>query len=58
MASKGAIMRLKKEYVAFAKDPPPFIQAAMDEKNLLHWDYVLEGPPDSPASLSPGLRPD
>eukprot|EP00667_Euglena_gracilis_P007907 EG_transcript_7990 len=48
MASKGAITRLKKEYVAFAKDPPPFIQAAMDEKNLLHWDYVLEGPPDSP----------
>ncbi|OSD05275.1 UBC-like protein [Trametes coccinea BRFM310] len=42
MASKAAYKRLSKEYVAMQKEPPPFVWAAPDEKNILTW------PPDSP----------
>jgi len=28
--------------------PPPFVYAAPDEKNILTWDYIIRGPPDSP----------
>ena len=47
MASKGAVSRLKKELVAVHKDPPPYIQVSVDEKDILVWDYLLEGPPNS-----------
>lgn len=30
------------------KEPPPFIWAVPDEKNILTWDYIIRGPPDSP----------
>lgn len=30
------------------REPPPFIWAAPDEKNILTWNYLIRGPPDSP----------
>lgn len=30
------------------KEPPPFVWAAPDEKNILNWNYIIRGPPDSP----------
>ncbi|PAV19944.1 UBC [Pyrrhoderma noxium] len=48
MASKAAFKRLTKEYVAMQKEPPPFVWAAPDEKNILNWNYIIRGPPDSP----------
>jgi len=48
MATKAATKRLSKEYAAMQKEPPPFIWAAPDEKNILTWNYIIRGPPDSP----------
>ncbi|KAF8185969.1 ubiquitin-conjugating enzyme E2 6 [Pholiota molesta] len=48
MASKAAQKRLTKEYVAMQKEPPPFVWAAPDEKNILTWNFLIRGPPDSP----------
>ncbi|KIP03433.1 hypothetical protein PHLGIDRAFT_121586 [Phlebiopsis gigantea 11061_1 CR5-6] len=48
MASKAAHKRLNKEYVAMQREPPPFVWAAPDEKNILTWNYIIRGPPDSP----------
>ncbi|TCD69117.1 Ubiquitin-conjugating enzyme E2 6 [Steccherinum ochraceum] len=48
MASKAAHKRLNKEYVAMQKEPPPFVWAVPDEKNILTWNYIIRGPPDSP----------
>ncbi|KAI0664429.1 UBC-like protein [Cubamyces menziesii] len=48
MASKAAYKRLSKEYIAMQRDPPPFVWAAPDEKNILTWNYIIRGPPDSP----------
>jgi len=30
------------------KEPPPFVWAAPDEKNILTWNFLIRGPPDSP----------
>jgi len=30
------------------KEPPPFVWAVPDEKNILTWHYLIRGPPDSP----------
>jgi len=30
------------------KEPPPFVWAVPDEKNILTWNYLILGPPDSP----------
>ncbi|KAH9849885.1 UBC-like protein [Lenzites betulinus] len=48
MASKAAYKRLSKEYVAMQREPPPFVWAAPDEKNILTWNFIIRGPPDSP----------
>ncbi|KJA13524.1 hypothetical protein HYPSUDRAFT_119175, partial [Hypholoma sublateritium FD-334 SS-4] len=48
MASEAAQKRLSKEYAAMQKEPPPFVWAAPDEKNILTWNYLIRGPPDSP----------
>jgi ubiquitin-conjugating enzyme E2 J2 len=48
MASKAAQKRLSKEYVSMQKEPPPFIWAVPDEKNILTWNFLIRGPPDSP----------
>ncbi|KAI0796142.1 UBC-like protein [Abortiporus biennis] len=48
MASKAAHKRLNKEYVAMQREPPPFVWAVPDEKNILTWNYIIRGPPDSP----------
>ncbi|KAF8318733.1 UBC-like protein [Clavulina sp. PMI_390] len=48
MASKAASKRLSKEYVAMQTSPPPFVFASPDEKNILTWNYIIRGPPDSP----------
>ncbi|KAG7093361.1 hypothetical protein E1B28_007043 [Marasmius oreades] len=48
MASKAAQKRLTKEYVAMQREPPPFVYAVPDEKNILTWNYIIRGPLDSP----------
>ncbi|KAF5360074.1 hypothetical protein D9758_007554 [Tetrapyrgos nigripes] len=48
MASKAAQKRLTKEYAAMQKEPPPFVWAVPDERNILNWNYIIRGPPDSP----------
>jgi len=48
MATKAAHKRLTKEFVAMQREPPPFIWATPDEKNILHWNFLIRGPPDSP----------
>jgi ubiquitin-conjugating enzyme E2 J2 len=50
MESKAAHKRLSKEYAAMQKEPPPFVWAAPDEKNILTWNFLIRGPPDSPFS--------
>jgi len=32
------------------KEPPPFVWAIPDERNILSWHYIIRGPPDSPYS--------
>ncbi|KAJ7080830.1 UBC-like protein [Mycena belliarum] len=48
MASKAAYKRLSKEYVTMQREPPPFVWAAPDEKNILIWNFLIRGPSDSP----------
>ncbi|QRV88909.1 ubiquitin-conjugating enzyme [Ceratobasidium sp. AG-Ba] len=48
MASKPAQKRLTKEFLAMQKSPPPFVWAAPEEKNILHWNFIVRGPPDCP----------
>jgi len=48
MASKAAHKRLSKEYVTMQREPPPFVWAVPDEKNILIWNFLVRGPPDSP----------
>ncbi|KAL4066091.1 UBC-like protein [Scleroderma citrinum] len=48
MASKAAQKRLSKEFMTMQREPPPFVWAAPDEKNILTWNYLIRGPPDSP----------
>ncbi|KAG8844962.1 Ubiquitin-conjugating enzyme E2 6 [Tulasnella sp. 330] len=48
MASKAASKRLQKEYLIMQKSAPPFVWAAPDEKNILTWNFIIRGPPDSP----------
>ncbi|OAX39854.1 UBC-like protein [Rhizopogon vinicolor AM-OR11-026] len=50
MASKAAHKRLTKEYISMQREPPPFVWAIPDEKNILTWNYLIRGPPDSPFS--------
>ena len=42
--SKAALTRLRKELINFHKDPPPYLCVAVNEKNMLEWDYLLQGP--------------
>ncbi|KAN0121071.1 Ubiquitin-conjugating enzyme/RWD-like protein [Russula decolorans] len=48
MATKAAYKRLSKEYVTMQKEPPPFVWAAPDEKDILIWNFIIHGPPESP----------
>ncbi|KAF9218218.1 UBC-like protein [Gyrodon lividus] len=50
MASKAAQKRLSKEYINMQKEPPPFIWAVPEEKNILicGFPFYRRGPPDSP----------
>ncbi|XP_006462225.1 hypothetical protein AGABI2DRAFT_71166 [Agaricus bisporus var. bisporus H97] len=48
MASKAAHRRLSKEYVTMQREPPPFVWAVPDEKNILTCESIVRGPPDSP----------
>mmetsp|Transcript_33678 Transcript_33678/g.81520 ORF Transcript_33678/g.81520 Transcript_33678/m.81520 type:complete len:264 (+) Transcript_33678:16-807(+) len=48
MGERAALSRLRKEYVMFQKAPPPYISVSFSERNMLQWNYLLEGPPDSP----------
>lgn len=48
MAQQSAVARLQKEYLSLQRDPAPFIRVSFSETSPLQWDYVLEGPPNSP----------
>ncbi|EIE23404.1 UBC-like protein [Coccomyxa subellipsoidea C-169] len=49
MAPKVCVNKLKKEMRAFLADPPPHVPAVhVNEKNMLEWHYLIEGPPDTP----------
>eukprot|EP01063_Lacrimia_lanifica_P025150 TRINITY_DN32921_c0_g1_i1.p1 TRINITY_DN32921_c0_g1~~TRINITY_DN32921_c0_g1_i1.p1 ORF type:complete len:286 (+),score=108.16 TRINITY_DN32921_c0_g1_i1:76-858(+) len=48
MAKKVGVARLRKELVEFYRDPPPLICVAPNEKNMLDWDYLLQGPEGTP----------
>ena len=30
------------------RSPPPFVWASPEEKNILHWNFIVRGPPDCP----------
>lgn len=47
MASKQATSRLRRELKAILMDPPPYIHVACDDSNILVWNYLLEGPPET-----------
>ena len=40
--------RLARELMALQKEPPALIHARPLESNILHFHYVLEGPPGTP----------
>lgn len=42
------MQRLKKEMRDLISDPAPHIRARPNEKNILEFHYVIEGPKDSP----------
>eukprot|EP00930_Biecheleria_cincta_P058676 TRINITY_DN44480_c0_g1_i1.p1 TRINITY_DN44480_c0_g1~~TRINITY_DN44480_c0_g1_i1.p1 ORF type:complete len:266 (+),score=52.12 TRINITY_DN44480_c0_g1_i1:55-852(+) len=48
MASKPAKSRLLKELKVISSDPPPHIHVAVDETNILDWNYLMQGPKDTP----------
>ncbi|KAF8269681.1 UBC-like protein [Lactarius quietus] len=48
MATKAAYKRLSKEYITMQREPPPFVWAAPEEKDILTWNFIIHGPPDSP----------
>ncbi|KAL0054737.1 hypothetical protein WJX82_001708 [Trebouxia sp. C0006] len=49
MAPKVCMTKLKKEMKAFLSNPPPHIPAIfVNERNMLEWHFLLEGPPDTP----------
>ncbi|KIY52348.1 UBC-like protein, partial [Fistulina hepatica ATCC 64428] len=40
--------QLTKEYMGMQREPPPFVWAVPDEKNILICTSPCRGPPDSP----------
>eukprot|EP00659_Diplonema_papillatum_P008876 gene8876-13759_t len=48
MTRQDALTRLRKELVSFYKDPPPLICVSPNEKNMIDWDYLLQGPAGTP----------
>lgn len=47
MVSKLTLSRLKKELKFMHDEPPELIHARPDERNMLIWHYLLQGPPDT-----------
>lgn len=49
MAPKVCMTKLKKEMKAFLSNPPPHIPSVhVNERNMLEWHFLLEGPPETP----------
>ncbi|TLD37496.1 Protein kinase [Venturia nashicola] len=48
MATPQATKRLVKEYQSLQTNPTPYIQAHPSESNILEWNYILTGPPETP----------
>lgn len=44
----AAISRLRNDLMKLNLDPPEFIHAAPNPRNIFEWYYVLEGPPGTP----------
>ena len=47
---RHAIKRLQSEYKQLKSDPERYIHAEPDPSNILHWHYVITGPPDTEIS--------
>lgn len=47
MARREGLRRLQEEYRRLHADPPPFVIAEPNDKNLYEWYFVILGPPDS-----------
>lgn len=49
MPKKTSNVRLQKELKAFTQDPPPYVpRVHVNERNILEWHLLMEGPPDTP----------
>ena len=48
MAKKAAAARLRTELAKIHSDPPPYITVAVNERNVLLWSFLIEGPPETP----------
>lgn len=48
MASNGATIRLRKDYMHIKRSPVPYVLAEPDPQNILHWHFLITGPPDTP----------
>lgn len=48
MATKAAIMRLRKEFVRLQQDAVEGFEACPLESDILEWHYIVTGPPNTP----------
>ena len=49
MSKKTSKIRLQKELKAFSQDRIPYIpRVHVNERNILEWHFLFEGPPDTP----------
>lgn len=48
MATQTSIIRLSRDYKAIQASPIPFIQAHPSPTNILHWSFIITGPPSTP----------
>ncbi|CAE6482241.1 unnamed protein product [Rhizoctonia solani] len=56
MASKPAQKRLSKEFLEMQRSPPPFVWAAPDERNILHWNFIVEDGEDEDVGMEDGTE--
>jgi len=47
-ASPLATARLNKELKTLVQDPPPYVHVVRERCNVLRWNFIIEGPPETP----------